>query len=335
MSRRRNSQGTQEIVALGSEGYSRAVTSLLSVIGDFVSSIDIWNDNIARLSEPAEGGEEDEETAETRKEYLDLVDRAKKKIQKINKLHSDVTGSRTTPAHRTIGFVLHAEPIAVSDGPHKFTRDWALVELYEDKIDWVSFKGNKVYVGMFSIASHSIIARFQPTVIFILVGGNLSSSHYRMIMFPRPEDKAGYKYPRDGLLQANGVVKDKEIRSPQQLDANGYKCLHVVKNGRTTGTTVGRVNGLDSSTRVYTEYGIEQTSVEVAVLPCDRKRGAFSAPGDSGAIALERGGGIVGMLTGGGGATDETDTTYLTPYWWLDEQIKKVFPGNYLYDVVQ
>lgn len=154
-------------------------------------------------------------------------------------------------------------------------------------------------------------------------------------MFPRPEDQVGYKYPRDGLLQAYGVVKDKEMRSPQHLDANGYKCLHVVKNGLATGTTVGRVNGLDSFTRVYTKYGIEQTSIEVAVLPYDRKRGAFSAPGDSGAIVLERGGGIVGMLTGGGGATEEIDITYLTPYWWLEEQIKKVLPGFCLYDVVQ
>jgi len=154
-------------------------------------------------------------------------------------------------------------------------------------------------------------------------------------MFPRPEDQAGYKYPRDGLLQAYGVVKDKEMRSPQHLDANGYKCLHVVKNGLATGTTVGRVNGLDSFTRIYAEYDIEQTSVEVAVLPYNRKRGPFSARGDSGAIVLERSGGIVGMLTSGSGATDETDTTYLTPYWWLEEQIKEVFPGSYLYDVVQ
>jgi hypothetical protein len=130
-------------------------------------------------------------------------------------------------------------------------------------------------------------------------------------------------------------VKDKEIRSPQHLDASGSKCLYVVKDGLATGTTIGCANGLDSFTRFYTEYGIEQTSFEVAVLPYDRKRGAFSAPGDSGAIVLERGGGIVGMLTGGGGATEETDITYLTPYWWLEEQIKKVLPGCYLYDVVE
>jgi hypothetical protein len=160
MSRRRNSQAVEEIIALGDEGYSKAITSMLSAIGDLASSIDIWDDNIARLPEPAEGEEEDEETTGKRQEYLDLVDKAKKKIEKINKLHSDVTRFRTTPSQRIIGFVLHVEPIAVGDGPHKFTRDWALIELYEEKIDWDSFKGNKVYIGTFSISSYSIVSRF-------------------------------------------------------------------------------------------------------------------------------------------------------------------------------
>ncbi|KAG8891254.1 hypothetical protein FRB99_003751, partial [Tulasnella sp. 403] len=197
MSRRCNSQAAEEIVALGDKGYSNA---------------------------PAEGEEVDEEAADKRQEYLDLVDRAKKKIEKINKLHSDVTRFRTTPEQRIIGFVRHVEPIAVSDGPHQFTRDWALIELYEEKIDWDSFKGNKLSILL--------------TVIFIPAGGNLSSS----------------------------------------------------------------------------DYGIEQKSNEVAVLPYDRTRGASSVPGDSGAIVLERGSGIIGMLTGGSGTTEETDTTYLTPY---------------------
>jgi hypothetical protein len=128
-------------------------------------------------------------------------------------------------------------------------------------------------------------------------------------------------------------VKDKEIRQPQHLDANGEKALLVVKNGSTTGTTIGRVNGLDSFTRVYSNYGIEKTSIETAILPYDKQRGAFSALGDSGAIILDRAGRIVALLTGGGGTTDEIDVTYGTPYWWLEEQIKKTFPDCYLYEV--
>jgi hypothetical protein len=153
-------------------------------------------------------------------------------------------------------------------------------------------------------------------------------------MFPQPEDQAGYQYPDDGLLQAYGVVKDDEIRQPQHLDVHREKALLVVKNGLTTGTTIGRANGLESFTRVYTDYGIEHTSIETAILPYDKQRGPFSAPGDSGAIILDRAGRIVTLLTGGGGTTDETDVTYGTRYWWLEEQIKKAYPGCHLYQVV-
>ena len=90
MSRRRNSHSAEEIIALGDEGYSKAITSVLCAVGDLASSIDIWGDNIARLPGPAEGEAEDEEMTGKRQEYLDLVDKAKKKIEKINKLHSDV-----------------------------------------------------------------------------------------------------------------------------------------------------------------------------------------------------------------------------------------------------
>ena len=93
------------------------------------------------------------------------------------------------------------------------------------------------------------------------------------------------------------------------------------------GTTVGCINGMDSFTCIYSEYNIKQTSVKVAILPYNRKSSVFSASRDSGVI--------IGMLTVGGSVTEVTNTTYLTLYWWLDEQIKKVFPSCYLYDVVQ
>lgn len=157
---------------------------------------------------------------------------------------------------------------------------------------------------------------------------------YAENMFPFEYARGGYKYAQDGLLQACRIVDANEMRSPKHLDPNGVKCLYVVKNGRTTGTTIGRVNGLHSYTRAYPAHGIDGTSIEVAVLPHSKEKGPFSALGDSGSIVLERGGGIVGMLTGGSGYTIRTDVTYLTPYWWLDEQIKKAFPDSYLYEFV-
>jgi len=165
-------------------------------------------------------------------------------------------------------------------------------------------------------------------------GGNFSISDYGDIMFPQLQDRKNYTYPADGLLQVYGVVQDEEMRKSQQLDVNGEKCLLVIKNGLTTGTTVGRVNGLEDVTRVYDNYGINQKSIELAVLRY-RKPGKFSDAGDSGSIVLDRHGRLVGLLTDGEGPTDETDTTYLTPYWWIEKKFKEKFPDCFLYDVVQ
>ena len=133
------------------------------------------------------------------------------------------------------------------------------------------------------------------------------------------------------LFPVSDVVTHDEIRHPQYRDAHGDQALFVMKNGMATGTTIGHANGPGSFTRVYTDNSVAHTSIELAVLPYDRERSPFSAPGDSGAIILDRAGRVVAFLTGGAGKADDINVTYGTPYWWLEEQIKKVFPDCYLY----
>ncbi|KAI1792458.1 hypothetical protein LXA43DRAFT_972582 [Ganoderma leucocontextum] len=258
-------------------------------------------EGLSQVGDVVEEGVEREELgagSDRRTEHVELVAKATKKIEEVNAIHDEVTKCRTTPDQRVIGFVLHSEKIEVS--------------LYDEKIDWSTFKGNQVYVG-----------------------GNLSIADFGDTMLPQSVDQANYRYPRDGLLQAYGVVQEDEIRDPQHLDVYDEKCLLVVKNGLTTGTTVGRANGLESFTRIYDNYGIKRTSIEIAVLPYDKMRGKFSDAGDSGSIVLAGDGRIVGILTGGAGPIDETDITYLTPYWWVDQQIQAKYPGCFLYEVVQ
>jgi hypothetical protein len=121
-------------------------------------------------------------------------------------------------------------------------------------------------------------------------------------MYPHPESRAQFKYPRGGLMQLRDFVKDGELRRPTMFDANGEECLIVVKNAASTGVTFGRANGIESFVRNYNKYGIHSTSMEIAVYPYSYKDGAFSA---------------VGMLTGGAGQTDSTDVTYASPYYFL------------------
>lgn len=165
------------------------------------------------------------------------------------------------------------------------------------------------------------------------IGGNLPIGEFGNKLFPDVTDRRNYAYPEDSLLQAYGVVQDKEIKNPQHVDVFGARCLMVIKNGLGTGTTVGRVNRLDSFLRTYDEFNIRQTSLEVAVLTYDFTK-RFSAPGDSGSVVLSRDGRIVGILTGGAGPTWSHDITYLTPYWWLEKKIKARFPDSFLYEVV-
>jgi len=152
-------------------------------------------------------------------------------------------------------------------------------------------------------------------------------------MYPHPKAKTSFKYPPDGLLQLRGVVKEKDLRSPSMLDANGEACLLVVKTGNTTGFTIGRLTGIDSFTREIDAYGIQSTSMEVAILPYSHKDKAFSAPGDSGSIVVDGKGRIVGVLTAGSGPTETTDVTYVTPFYWVLERIKAVFPNAHLYPI--
>ncbi|TFY55686.1 hypothetical protein EVG20_g9228 [Dentipellis fragilis] len=272
-SRKRKGPSREKIVALGHNAYAEALYRMMSTIGHELLSIKTWKEEIERLGPAVEGEDVDE-------------------------VHSEVTRYWTTLNQRVIGYVVYAPAISVDDCPKHFIRDWALIDLYRDKIDWDTFQGNKIYVG-----------------------GKISQSNF--------------KYPPGGLLQVTGILKDDEIRKPQQLDANGEKCLIVTKNGNTTGTTLGRLAGMESFVRRYSEYGIKKISIEIAVYPYSNEDGAFSAPGDSGAIVVDSKGSIVGMLVAGAGTTEETDVTYLTPYWWIEEQIKKVFPKSFLYETVK
>ncbi|KZT23556.1 hypothetical protein NEOLEDRAFT_1163692 [Neolentinus lepideus HHB14362 ss-1] len=116
-----------------------------------------------------------------------------------------------------------------------------------------------------------------------------------------------FNYSPGGLLQLQGVVEEDELRHPTMLDADGEPCLIVVMNGNITGETIGRATSIESFD------------------------GAFSAPGDFGSVIADANNRIVAILIGGAGKRDFTDVTYATPYYWVEEQIKKAFPDSYLY----
>lgn len=152
-------------------------------------------------------------------------------------------------------------------------------------------------------------------------------------MHPHPESRATFEYPLDGLMQLKDIVTESELCNPTMHDANYEPCILVVKNGSTTGVTLGRATGIESFVREYLDNGSRTTSMEIAIYPYSQQNGAFSAPGDSGAVIADGNGRIVGILTGGSGKADSFDVTYATPYYWVHERVKAVFPNAYLFPV--
>jgi len=152
-------------------------------------------------------------------------------------------------------------------------------------------------------------------------------------MWPNPADCKGYGYPENGLLQIYDSVPESEMIMPTQLNAHGECAMPVVKNGCTTGTTVGWLNGLKSKVHYYRCEGdtkIDFKSLETTFIPYDAGYDVFSDRGDSGSIILDRYGRIVAILTGGGGITNSTDVTFGTPWYQLFPQIKVVLPSCFV-----
>ena len=155
-------------------------------------------------------------------------------------------------------------------------------------------------------------------------------------MFPQVNNRRGFHAPEEMLLPLKDYVPEAELRNPQNLDIHNMKTLLAVKNGRTTGTTFGRVNGLESITRKYPEYGISEKALEFIVCNYDtatRDNAKFSNDGDSGSFVVGRDGRLIGQLTGGAGPAGKTDKSYITPYYALKKAVDKKFPGCHLLDL--
>jgi len=123
------------------------------------------------------------------------------------------------------------------------------------------------------------------------------------------------------------------MRHPDAKDHHGENCLYVIKRGLTTLSTIGRATGFVSHAREYFSNQTHQDSIEWAILPYDNDSGAFSRGGDSGSMIASSTGEFGGLLTGGSGKTESSDTAYATPMFWLWPIIKVKFTNANLYPV--
>lgn len=239
-------------------------------------------------------------------EVQDEMAKADKAIAAFERLLRDIRRDWKNEFDRVIGHVVLSPPIAFDVGNDGFTEDWAVVEMLPTKIARLNFIGNAIDLGSIDV---DVLTSW---------------------MYPHPANPNSFNYPGDRLLRFTGTVSNEEMRSPPPAtkDQDNDPVIMVIKNGNTSGLTVGRLNDIRSVVRRYFKGQDGTMSKEVAVLPRTSKSRAFSAPGDSGSVVVDGKGRVCGILTGGDGATDVSDITFITPINFILARLRSEYGIN-------
>ena len=239
----------------------------------------------------ADGLEDEGEAEKERKEVLFLLEKETDGKIVLHKFLDDAQRDWTEKEKRVIGHVILSPPIRFNVGKRGQTQDWAVIEVDQSKIDETNFVGNCIDLGL-----------------------DIPVDVLTSWMYPHPANPHSFKYPDNRLFEFHGKLSDKEMEKPdpKSIDQHQDPVIMVLKNGATSGVTVGRLNTIDSFVRVYFKGTPGEWSREVAVLSRDSKSGPFSDLGDSGSAVVAGDHRLVGLLTGGAGYSEVLDVTYVT-----------------------
>ena len=292
------SQPRRNVLLIGDGAFKKLLTSVQSEIRNAASTAKYQQQRLESLIERLGEGEAHEMAL---KEAQTVLDKAKEAMKEHPLYCREVLEYWGPAEERVLGHVLYAPPIGVGATADQHTEDFAVIALEPCKIDAQNFKGNVIDLG-----SKLRIGDFYDRL------------------------NVNFMYPLDRLLPLQGTILTAELRRPSIVDQNGEPCLMVLKRGNSTDLTIGRGNNVFSFVRHYFKDKEPQTSKEWPVLPYDQQSGAFSGQGDSGAVIVDGGGRIGGLITGGCGDTDDLDITYATPMEFLLQRIAKQFPNAHL-----
>lgn len=304
--RKGTGQAKKRVMLMGTAAFEARCEAIESAIGAKELILDHLEGRLAG----ADKMEDREEAAAEREEVEPEIKKAKKAIVALGKLLVDVTRDWKVQENRVIGHVTLSPPITLNYGNDGFTDDWAVVQIEPSMISKLNFICNAIDLGSVDV------------------------DELTAWMYPHPANPTSFKYPIDRLLRFSGTVSDQEMfrPNPKNKDHDNDPVIMVLKKGNTSDLTVGRLNTIRAFTREYFEGKPGEMSKEVGVLPRNSKSGPFSYRGDSGSVVIDGKGRVCGILTGGDGATDVSDCTYVTSINFLikrlaDYKIKaNIFP---------
>jgi len=194
---------------------------------------------------------------------------------------------------RTLGRVFYTPPIGL-DKARKVLRDWALLEIFESKVE-AGHEWNFIPLIWNNVVGTAILTAIDPTLC------EKKTMKLQSSVIPQSEF-------RRGMIEYDDLSRNPESRQ-----------YVLGKYGAATGLTFGYCNNFKAVTRRPTSKGPEHIAEEYIIVgfPDVRsydKSTRFSKGGDSGAVVWNLDGRPVGMVTGGEGAELglTCDITYMT-----------------------
>jgi hypothetical protein len=87
--------------------------------------------------------------AEERRIAEDTLREEEATVKALDQFHDEITKCWSDEGQRILGHITYSPPIRARTGAEGYDEDWALIELDRSKIDWGTFKGNVIDLGMF------------------------------------------------------------------------------------------------------------------------------------------------------------------------------------------
>ncbi len=293
----------QNVTTFGEKGIIEHMKSIRVELGSQSRLADIYRRQVDVAQDRNDETQGQDEAKELERIQRQLAT-GQEAVKALETIYVDVAKLYLPEVGRILGFVSYSPPISFSLGEHKYTEDVAVIEVDANKIDTGTFLPNVLDLG------------FDYKLWDLTRMMNSRDS--------KPGDPPLFEYPICRLLKLHGIIPDAELRDPQQRDSNGDRCIMVLKRGRTTGLTVGRLNNVASYTRTYWKDGTSDISTEWPIFNYGyemKGTRVFSEPGDSGSVVVDGKGRIAGIITGGSGFRPTSDITYMMPAEFIHKQM--------------
>jgi hypothetical protein len=295
--RMNTSKAREDVVILGTSGFNEKLVAIDYNIKGQESAITDAKERIELVE-----GMDDPMSVKKRTRAEQDLQEAEDGLKEIRALHHEIATEWGVKEKCVFGELVWAPPIVLSTEPGQYTLDLAVIKIDVDMLDASNYRGNSINIG-----------------------NKYTRQQFMDKVYLHHTSSSSFKFPPNRLAKLQGQVPESALIKPPMLDTSGNPCLVVFKNGAKTGMTIGKANNVSSYTRTYfaSQY---QESREWPVIPTDTQLGAFSTKGDSGSCVADAFSRIGGILTGGCGATESPDVTYVTPISFIMKVLHNTKP---------